>query len=53
MEHEVAAAAIVEVTAAEQNRTELLLRLGVHFTRVEPRAQAGKYIRALDSDVPR
>jgi SRSO17 transposase len=53
MEHEVAAAAIVEVTAAEQNRTELLLRLGVHFTRVEPRAQAGKYIRALGSDVPR
>src|ERR671931_2374163 len=28
-------------------------RLGVHFARVEPFAQAGKYVRGLMSDLPR
>jgi hypothetical protein len=28
-------------------------RLGVHFARVEPFTQAGKYVRGLMSDLPR
>lgn len=32
---------------------ELVGRLGVHFARVEPQAQAGKYVHGLVSDLPR
>ena len=44
---------MVEADRVEQKRAELLGRLGVHFTRVEPFAQAGKYLRGLLSDLPR
>jgi len=44
---------MVEADRVEQKRVELIGRLGVHFTRVEPFAQAGKYVRGLLSDLPR
>jgi len=44
---------MVEAGRAEQKRAELMGRLGVHFARVEPLAQAGKYVRGLMSDLPR
>jgi SRSO17 transposase len=43
----------VDAARVEQKRAELLGRLGVHFARVEPLAQAGKYLRGLLSDLPR
>jgi SRSO17 transposase len=53
MDHEVAAAAMVEAGRVEQKRAELMGRLGPLFARVEPFAQAGKYVRGLMSDLPR
>jgi SRSO17 transposase len=44
---------MVEAERAAGKLAELLGRLGGHFTRVEPRAQAGKYVRGLLSDLPR
>jgi SRSO17 transposase len=44
---------MVEAERVEQKRVELMGRLGGHFTRVEPFAQAGKYVRGLLSDLPR
>jgi SRSO17 transposase len=44
---------MVGAERAEQERVELMGRLGVHFARVEPFAQAGKYVRGLMSDLPR
>ena len=38
---------------AQQYRQELLGRVGAVFVRREPRLQAGKYVQALISDVPR
>jgi hypothetical protein len=52
-DREVAAAAMVEAGRVEQKRVELVGRLGVHFARVEPFTQAGKYVRGLMSDLPR
>jgi SRSO17 transposase len=52
-DHEVAVAAIVEAGRVEQKRVEVMGRLGVHFARVEPFTQAGKYMRGLLSDLPR
>jgi SRSO17 transposase len=51
--HEVAAAAMVEAEQAGVKLAELTGRLGAHFSRVEPRLQAGKYVRGLLSDLPR
>src|SRR5690242_16706422 len=48
-----AAAAMVEAGRVERKRAELVGRFGVHFARVEPFAQAGKYVRGLLSDLPR
>jgi len=48
-----AAAAIVEGRLAGANLAELHRRLGACFGRVEPFRQAGKYITALMSDLPR
>jgi SRSO17 transposase len=48
-----AAAVMVEAGLAGEKLAELMGRLGVCFTRVEPRAQAGKYVRGLMSDLPR
>jgi SRSO17 transposase len=50
---EAAAAAIVEGELVVRNLAELHGRLGPHFGRVEPFRQAGKYIAALMSDLPR
>jgi SRSO17 transposase len=44
---------MVEAGRVEQKRAELMGRLGMHFARVEPFAQAGKYLRGLLSDLPR
>jgi SRSO17 transposase len=44
---------MVEGRRVEEKRAELTGRLGVHFARVEPFAQAGKYLRGLLSDLPR
>ncbi len=44
---------MVEARRVEEKRAELTGRLGVHFARVEPFAQAGKYVRGLMSDLPR
>jgi hypothetical protein len=44
---------MVEAGRVEQKRVELVGRLGVHFARVEPFTQAGKYVRGLMSDLPR
>lgn len=52
-EQEAAAAAIVEARLAGENLAELHGRLGSCFARVEPFAQARKYITALMSDLPR
>jgi hypothetical protein len=52
-DREVAAAAMVEAGRVEQKRVELVGRLGVHFARVGPFTQAGKYVRGLMSDLPR
>lgn len=38
---------------AREYRDELLARVGVVFTRREPRLQAGKYVAALTGEVPR
>lgn len=48
-----AAAAIVEGRRAESNLAVLHGRLGSLFARSEPREQAGKYLSALISEVPR
>jgi SRSO17 transposase len=52
-EHQAAAAAIVEARVAGENLAELHGRLGSCFARVEPFRQAGKYITALISGLPR
>jgi SRSO17 transposase len=44
---------MVEAGRVEEKRAELIGRMGVHFARVEPFAQAGKYVRGLMSDLPR
>ena len=44
---------MVEAERVGEKLAELMGRLGVHFTRVEPFAQAGKYVRGLLSDLPR
>lgn len=44
---------MVEAGRVEQKLVELTGRLGRHFARVEPRRQAGKYVRGLMSDLPR
>src|SRR5436309_4346095 len=44
---------MVEAGRAREKLAELLGRLGVHFARVEPFQQAGKYVRGLLSDLPR
>jgi SRSO17 transposase len=44
---------MVEAGRVEQKRAELMGRLGVHFARVEPFTQAGRYVRGLLSDLPR
>src|SRR6266542_3763350 len=44
---------MVEAGRVREKLAELLGRLGVHFARVEPFAQAGKYVRGLMSDLPR
>src|SRR3954447_17829691 len=53
IDQQVAASAMVEAERAAQNRAELMVRLGVHFARPEPWAQAGKYVTGLMSDLPR
>jgi hypothetical protein len=53
-EYETAAACMVAAgAAAREFQAELLGRVGVVFARREPRLQAGKYVQALISDVPR
>jgi SRSO17 transposase len=52
-DREVAAAAMVEAAAAEENLGVLVGRFGPFFARVEPLRQAGKYVRGLMSDLPR
>jgi SRSO17 transposase len=53
-EYETAAACMVAAGGlAGQYRAELLARVGVVFARREPRLQAGKYVQALSSDLPR
>src|SRR3954467_15666198 len=47
-----AVTAMVEAGRVEQKRVELMGRLGVQFRRVQPLAQAGKYLRGLPSDLP-
>src|SRR3954462_10912073 len=44
---------MVEAARVGEKLAELMGRLGVHFTRVEPLAQARKYVRGLLSDLPR
>src|SRR5918996_647757 len=44
---------MVEAERVGEKLAELMGRLGVHFSRVEPFAQAGKYVRGLLSDLPR
>lgn len=44
---------MVEAGRVEEKLAELVGRLGVHFARFEPLAQAGKYVRGLMSDLPR
>jgi SRSO17 transposase len=50
---EAAAAAIVEGELAVSNLAELHGRMAPCFARAEPFAQAGKYVAALASDLPR
>jgi hypothetical protein len=52
-DHEVAVAAMIEAGRVEERRAELMGRLGVHFARVEPFTEAGKYVLGLMSDLPR
>jgi SRSO17 transposase len=53
-EYETAAACMVAAGGlAGRYRAWLLTRVGVVFVRREPRLQAGKYVAALTSDVPR
>src|SRR5439155_22768295 len=52
-DREVAAAAMVEAGRVTEKLAELLGRMGAHFARVEPFAQAGKYVRGLLSALPR
>jgi hypothetical protein len=52
-DREVAAAVMVEAGRVGEELAELLGRVGVHFARVEPFTQAGKYVRGLLSDLPR
>jgi len=49
---EAAAAVIVEARRVERVLNEVLGRIGGCFARIEPRLQAGKYVRALLSDLP-
>lgn len=51
--HEAAAAAIVEGERAGANLAELHGRLRTCFRRVQPFQQAGRYVAALMSDLPR
>ncbi len=44
---------MVEAGRVEEELAELMGRVGAHFARVEPFAQAGKYVRGLLSDLPR
>src|SRR5689334_7436519 len=44
---------MVEAERVGEELAELMGRLGVHFARVEPFVQAGKYVRGLLSDLPR
>jgi hypothetical protein len=44
---------MVDAERAGEKLAELMGHLGVHFTRREPFAQAGKYVRGLLSDLPR
>jgi SRSO17 transposase len=44
---------MVEADRVGEKLAELMGLLGVHFARVEPFAQAGKYVRGLLSDLPR
>lgn len=48
-----AAALIVEARRVQRNIEELLTALAPMFTRIEPRRQAAKYIRAVMSDLPK
>ncbi|WFE22479.1 IS701 family transposase [Solwaraspora sp. WMMD937] len=48
-----AAAAMVEAGRVEENLATLMGDLGTCFARVEPRRQAGKYVRGLIADLPR
>jgi SRSO17 transposase len=48
-----AAAAIVEAETARRYLDDLMQALACCFSRVEPRRQAGKYVAALMSDLPR
>jgi SRSO17 transposase len=50
---QVAASVMVEAERAAENLAELMGRVGVHFARREPLAQAGKYVTGLLSDLPR
>jgi SRSO17 transposase len=53
-EYETAAACMVAAGGlAQQYRADLLARVGIVFARREPRLQAGKYVQALSSDLPR
>src|SRR2546423_5404601 len=44
---------MVEAGRVTEKLAELLGRMGAHFARVEPFAQAGKYVRGLLSALPR
>jgi hypothetical protein len=44
---------MVEADRVGEELAELMGRLGAHFARVEPFAQAGKYVRGLLGDLPR
>src|SRR5256886_14944648 len=44
---------MVEAGRVTEKLAELLGRMGAHFARVEPFAQAGKDVRGLMSDLPR
>src|SRR3954471_22893508 len=51
IDQRVAASAMVEAERVAQNRAELMGRLGVHFARPQPLAQAGKYVTGLLCDL--
>nr|WP_147267889.1 hypothetical protein [Spongiactinospora rosea] len=48
-----AASLILKAWRVQQNLDELVIAMAPMFRRVEPRAEAGKYIRALMSDLPK